>query len=809
MNLGFWVNSGVCAAALVTGLSLPNPAAAQAVSSEPEAQQTTTVGEIVVTARRRAENIQDVPISVTALTGETLANEGITDITGIQGKVPSLTITNAGVQRDSFTFAIRGQRTSEIQLLTDPPVGLYFAEVVQPRPFGFGNTLYDIGSVQVLKGVQGTLFGRNVTGGAVLVEPNRPKDVFEAEVQAQAGNYDMRNLYGMVNVPLGDWGAFRVAAKTHRRDGFVTDQQTGRDYDDQSYDSLRASLTVRPTSAIESTTVVDLYRSRQNGTAAIPEYLSLFNTKTNKPTVLGQLEGTRAAGAAGLAGPASPLLAQLPNLPAQLAAVQAGRRGDFFSTSIGIGDGNRLDAFGGASPYADLDNNGVTNRTTFDLGFATLKNVFGYREIKYDRLSDLDGFDAHLIEANQITDIQQYSNELQLEGEWSRLNYTLGAYYFLEKGTDGNVGIQFPELTALGLAGAGRPINPFTVTGREMLVTNLSGGRAESYAAYAAGSYELTDTLKLSGGLRYNFDERTITTSAYYAELFGGYCLLDLDNNGAPDPLTLANCKLSRTNDWDAMTWDLTLQYEPNPGLTGYASTRKGYRSGGYNLRAQSDAAAIPFDPEDVQEYEVGLKTRNTFKAATLTTSWALFYQDYSNVQKQNVVQTSSGLVATIVTNTTAQENYGGEVEASLYLDNGLTLNGSYSYVDANILEGGNGTFDLIGVPHHQLGFNVSYAADLPNGFGALQANASAAYKSSMHLDDLDVEGDQPAYTLVNLRLQISDIKGSRYSVAAFGNNVFDERYRVGVAGLMNDVGFLTSIYGEPATYGLEVSAKF
>ena len=811
---------GIALSALVAGFALPTAASAQSTDSEPtdatvepsdiavEDAGQSEANVIVVTARRRDEDIQDVPISVTAISGDSLARLGVSDINAVQALVPSLSITNSGTTRDAFVLAIRGQRTNEIQLLTDPPVGTYFAEVVQPRPFGFGNALYDIASIQVLKGVQGTLFGRNVTGGAVLVEPNRPNtEKFGVEVVGQIGNYDMHDVYGMINVPVGEWAAVRIAGKTRRRDGFVIDQSNGRDYDDQSYDTFRASILIEPTDWLESITIGDWYRSRQHGSAVIPDFISLFNTTTGQPTVLGRLEGTRAAGAAGLAGPASPLLANLPNIPAQFAAIQAGRRDNFYSFNTAIGDGGRLDVGGGTLPYANLDNKGVTNRTTIDFGFARVKNIFGYREIDFDRYFDLDGFPAFLLEPLQFTHIKQYSNELQLQGDVGRLNYTVGAFYFRESGLDGSQTAQFPELSLLGFANSGIPINPFTEPALTALNRSESGGRSTSYAGYAAATYELTDELTLAGGIRYNHDKREITTSGIFPNLLGGSCTLDLNDDGRPDPLTPANCTVSRSKSFDAITWDLTLQYEPSPELTTYISTRKGYRAGGFNLRATSNTSLTPFEPEKVQEYEVGLKTNNRIGPARLTTSFAIFYQDYSNVQKQQVM-TVNGVIQTVVTNTTKQRNYGGEAEASIRFDQGLSIGLFYSNVNAEILEGGNGSFVLIGSPKHQIGVNVGFEREI-GSLGTLQLNSNLSFKSEQFLDDLDIQGRQKPYALVNLRAGIQNIGGSGFGAAVFANNVFDEKYRLGVVGLLADVGYHSSIYGEPRMYGAEVSFRF
>ena len=208
--------------------------------------------QVTVTARRRSESQQDVPLSVSALDAAALERIEVNTMSDLQREVPSLDLTGASPSRSMLAFSLRGQRTNEFQLLSDPPVGTYFAEVVQPRPTGFGKALFDLQSVQVLKGVQGTLFGRNMTGGALLVEPAHPADEFNAKISVGAGDFELREVSGMLNVPLGDAVAVRVAGKSREREGFSTDMTSGLDLDDENVDAWRVSLSVRPSDDFES-----------------------------------------------------------------------------------------------------------------------------------------------------------------------------------------------------------------------------------------------------------------------------------------------------------------------------------------------------------------------------------------------------------------------------------------------------------------------------------------------------------------------------------------------------------------------------
>ncbi|QOT73331.1 TonB-dependent receptor [Sphingobium fuliginis] len=767
--------------ALLAATSLFATAAA-AQDAAPQDSGMAQASDIIVTARRREEALQDVPISITAVSGDSLARSGVSDALGLQSRVPSLSLTNQGTSRNELGFAIRGQRTQESQLLTDPPVGTYFAEVVQARSVGFAYALYDLQSTQVLKGVQGTLFGRNMTGGAVLIEPNKPVDDFHAELRGQIGNYDMRDIYGMVNLPLTEGLGVRFAGKIRKRDGFTRDVLTGRDYDDQDYQTFRTSIRFAPTPEFESNTIVDYIKTNEHGTA-------LVGTAANPaaPAI---------AGYATLRGFGIPVS----DVVGQFAAQQARPHYRFAS---GSGTGGTLDAYQ-TQPFERLKNRGVTNRTTYSLDTITFKNIVGYRKLDFDQVMDLDGVPAYLINSNRYRSIEQFSEEFQIQGKAieNRLDYVLGAYYFVEKGKDGSTSSQFPELA---IAGSGLPLNTPAAT---FLNAYAGSGKAKTFALFAAGTYAFTDQFKVSAGIRYTTDKRNARIFAYYPNL--GTCLFRVDTGTTSFvPATLADCPQTNSKKWDAFTWDVTLQYEPNANLTTYISTRRGFRSGGFSLRAASTDELQPFDPETVQEYEVGLKTRHPLGGATLTSSLAIFYQDYKNVQKQTSSIDSAGNVNTIIDNTARQKNYGGELELGL-IAGPLNISAFYSYVGVEISQGRQpGEFALVGSPHHQMGANVSYEIPLSGDAGAINLNANVSYRTKQHLDKNDVLATEPGYELVNLRAGWDNIFGTGLGAAAFVNNLTKSYYRVGVIGIYNEAGYISSVYGEPRTYGMELSYKF
>jgi iron complex outermembrane recepter protein len=754
-------------------------------------------GDIIVTARRRDEAIQDVPVSVSALSGVQLERSGVTDAQSLQYHTPSLSVTSAQSQRNTVAFSLRGQRTQETQLFTDPPVGTYFAEVVIPRPYGFGKTFYDLQSVQVLKGVQGTLFGRNMTGGAVLVEPMHPElGTMSGEIRGQYGNYDMIDLYGFVNVPIGDTFALRFAGKTHERDGWAHEVTTGRDYDNQNFDSFRVSALWEPNDALESLTIFDWYKSKEAGTAA-------FLTSIAQPSVITNYENLRRAG----------LIST--NIPAEFAAAQELFRRNRFDLDMGAGEGGNLDVFG--KPFENIKTWGITNKTTYHLNDnLTLKNIFGYREQSRNMVQDYDGIPAFLITPNQFSDTENISEELQLQGKAfdNKLEFIIGGYYFEEKGTDGSLANTLPELNIVGAR-----MNPRTTDATLFVTANPGRGYARTLAGFVAGTFHMTDELSLSAGLRYNYDKRKITVTPSQPNFPNpdgsiGRCSFDIDAaTPGTQTVPIDQCSFSNSKSFKEWTYDATLQWQPTQEIMTYASFRHGFRAGGFSTRATSFVALQPFLPEFVDEYEIGLKTDTpVFGSGRLTTSTAIFLQDGSDVQKQRATFVN-GNVFTIVDNTAKQRNTGGEFEATLSIPN-FSLTGYYSYTKVKIREGRaisaiGPEFDQRGTPRHQAGATATLSPPVGD-LGELNMMINYSWRSKIHLDDFEVQGDQPAYGLVNLRAELNDIAGSRASVALFVNNALDETYRIGVLGLIAEgLGFQSSVYGEPRMYGLEVGYKF
>lgn len=723
--------------------------------------------EIIVTARRRAEQLIDVPIAVSVISGEQLDRAGITDVRDLQYRVPALQITTNTSSRNTVSYAIRGQRVHEYNLLTDPAINTYFAEVVQPRTYGFGYSMIDIGSVQVLRGVQGTLFGRNATGGAVLVEPNRPElGRTGGEVRFTTGSFDLISGYGMLNLPLGDAIAVRFAGEYRTRDGFTRDLRNDVDLDDLDYLTLRGSLLVQPSDAFSNLTIVDHLDSKSNGSSAILTVIRQTGTPASTASRYGQA--------------LADLLAQQEALgPRQVIG------------SLVDGTDAATNPFPGLGTFDALENTGLTNRTEIQIGALRLKNVLGYRSVSYDRINDFYYIPLTLLTSRLTTDISQFSEELQLQGSLfdDRLDFTLGGYFFREEGDEIATSVQFPDITP-----------PLTAPAADKAASTIGFGRSDTYSVYGAGTYRLSDQFKLSVGLRWTRDERFARVSNVTA---AGACRLTTD---AGTPLD-GPCVLTNEVGSSAITWDAALNYEPDNRTTFYAAIRRGYRAGGFNLRARSPAQLAPFEPEYVREYELGSKRRWWLGNAQLTTDLALFLQDYSNIQTSTTAIVDGRIVG-VISNTAEQVNYGLEFETTLSVGR-LNLSGYYSFVDITNVRGSAGDFRLRGIPRHTVGLSGQYSIPILDGRSSIDLSGNVSYRSSFPLDDFDVVSRQAGYVLANARIDFIDVVTPGLSLGVYVNNITDKLYRLGETSLLDNVGLTSTIFSEPRTWGAVARYRF
>lgn len=751
------------AAVGMSALCASQPAAAQVATPVPRAEvdqdhaaAAVTDDDIVVTARRREERLQDVPIAVTVLSGEALDTKGIQSVQDLRISVPALQVAPSNLGPAIPGYTIRGQRQLEGILTQDPSVGFYFADVVQQRPHGTNQALYDIASVQVLKGPQGTLFGRNVTGGAVLITPERPKFDFGGSITGTLGTLDLRGVTAVLNVPLTDRFAIRAAGKVQSRGGYGTNLTSGTALDgqalrselnDQDVESFRVGALWRPTDTIESYTVGSYTNSRSSGVS----------------TAINALR----AGSSG----------QL--LFASAAALQRQQGRD---PTVVENDG------AGPTRVVTYD---ISNTSTLELGQVTLKNIAGYRKVNSSTQIDYDGTPFAIWNNYGRLNAWQYSDEFQILGTGlsDKLSYILGAYYFKEGGYENTI----------------TNVNR-TIGSRQGQVENTSK------SLFAQANFEVLPGLTLTGGYRYTWDDRYLDLQSRISSGTNilGICRLQTsDANTAP----LNPCSRVTTAKFSADSYLVSASYKINSDTMIYASHSTGYRSGGLNFRAVKPSEGIPFEPETVMNYEIGFKT-DLFRRL-LQINAALYQSDYSDIQR-TLVNACPGAPlqqCTNVVNAATAVIKGGEVEATVRPARWLSLTGFYGYVEAKyssfVTPQGQ---DLSGnefayAPKATFGGSVELTLPVPDQDISISANYYE--QSSAQTNDQNDGPRLPAYSLVNASANWRGIGGASIDLRLFVNNVFDNSYHVAEISLVGSFGTNSAIIAEPRTAGLAVTYRF
>jgi len=768
--------------------------------------------EIIVTARRREESAQKVPVAITALTAEMLQERRIVGGQDLQGQVPSLSVSAGGQSRDVETIAIRGQGTN---YTAAPAVVTYLAEVplVAGRVVTLQGTpgqFLDLANIQVLRGPQGTLFGRNSTGGAVLLEPSRPTDKFEGYVQVQAGNYRDREVEGVINVPISDTLKIRMAGRFVDREGFTKDVLTGTDYDNRHYYTGRLGVTWTPTDRIENYLMVTGTRSTSHGAGYV---IGRYNTAL-LDGVLGSVGGCAGLG-----------LGAGCSVVTDMMAAQAER-------------GPRRVALGPSPLRSKISGWNVIDQLKVELNDTlTLRNIISYGELRALSGFDGDGMPLAIYQTGMGTEpadnVRQFTEEFQLQGSAlsDKFQYTAGVYYE-HTGTPGS-----------RLA---------TNKGATFFSPSLSGGRytTSAVALYAQAALDFgafsdtLDGLKLTGGLRYTWDR--------YRGAGGTAALDDASNvvactNGVMVvPTRLSDCALHARGRSSKPTWTIGLDYQATPDVLFYGKISRGYKTGGINLLAVN-ARNLTYNPEYVKTYEAGVKSKVRFgEGASLTLNADVFKTDYTNIQIAgadfNPVSYAGGAA---VFNAASARIKGVELEAVLHLSRAIELSGSYSHmssryksfkIDVDPLLSqldcsghvASGTIDLSCVPMPYLPknqFNIAgrFTLPVPEEVGKLVFSAVYAYTGKQwqtattvpeELPEAQAGGGEPGllmkgYGVLNMSLNWSDVMQLPVDLTLFMTNVTNKTYRISNTGTYLSLGSQASLYGEPRMYGASVRYKF
>ena len=807
---------GLAVAMLLT----PGIAVAQANAEDPQTTEADSIdgGAIIVTARRKAESALDVPIAVTALGGDSLASKGIDRVDDLQKMAPSISFRPTAGRRSNSQYEMRGINATESLITGDAPVGIYVDEVYRARATGTNQSFYDIDNVQLLYGPQGTLFGRNSSAGAVLINTKRPTQDFEGMVGAGYGNLNRFELTGMINVPLSDTLAIRLAGQRVTRDGYGVNVTTGGKLADTNSWSGRASIQWEPTAGIKNTLIGSFYRANETGS------LVYLNGYRPCPTP------TSTVPAASCSTRSMPDVPVVDNRTIGQAVAQAWAQRQTLSpwqTALDaqlfdFGDGIALNALPKvvSSPFENSRNYSATNITEIELTpDITLKNILGYNKVQLIASTDLDGTPIKLVDTYYNTSTTQVSDELQIQGETGRLNWTVGGMYFRERGHDLQNSIQ----------------NVYTESRTDVVGIN------KSYAVFAQGTYKLTDQLSLTAGGRYTWDKRYVQYVKPFVFSLG---LNTLSRPAAP------NCSIAAALDTDGdciyatnvsfkePTYTVSLDYKPSRDLLFYVAHRRGYRSGGLQARSGLVATgpavngviptgnAPPFTPEVVKDVELGFKGDIRLGSDTsLSVNLAAYKAWYTDVQRQITLLTGlsattnpTGLVSTTaVVNVGDAEVKGLSFEGNLTLVRGFSIGGFFGLVDGTYTKFRTSTALLSGIPFatskYTGGVNVNLTPIDSPETGKVTLSANYSYRSRFTTDqslpNIEPESFSPAQHNVNLSVTWDEILGSQVTGQLWVRNATNEANPLGFTALASSFGVTPGVMGEPRTYGMNLSYKF
>ncbi|MGE0386265.1 MAG: TonB-dependent receptor [Gammaproteobacteria bacterium] len=789
--------------------TLPAPSAA----AQPQAPAAgrSAIEEVLVTARRREESIQATPVTVAAFSAESLADKGVRSTQDLMHLVPGVVLSAAGSNTNT-TFTIRGQGRDVIGP-GQPSVISYINEVPMPAR---GSVLpaFDVANMQVLKGPQGTLFGRNTTGGAVLVYTREPGYAFEGYVQGTGGEYGWGDIQGGFSVPLIDrMLAVRVAGQYTHRDGYteVLDSANRKigEQDEIDTRSVRVSVLFEPTDFIRNVLVYDR-ADWDNGTAGI--------VPTGRLTVPNPAyrDFTAAFGPA-FGGLLTPLFFCPSgdvscNIDAKLQRqIQAGPRKVWSDKP---------------ESHEEGVSEGVSNTTTIQFGEITFKNIFGWRRGNVFVPNNTDGIDAAILDVDSYFTDKQFTNEIQVRGRLfnDKLDWLLG-YFVLRREPDDASALKFEFY---------RP--PFLTRDQWSAATfdalaNVQNAmyKEASNAVFASGTVDLGDWLpglKATGGVRFTRDKNEGCGNSYGPYSADPYMSWDACLNAAPDTHVVVSQK--------RVTWQAGLEYQYTEDIFLYATGRTGYRAGGVNTpRFFNPLTNLPsvfapfqtYEPHDATDVEVGIKTRWVFGGWEGTFNIDYFHTDYENFQRaitgipQGIDGDGYGLNdpsnTTLVLNGANAVIQGVDVEVSAMPFDGLWLSAAANYTDAKKTDltvypfiAGIAGVDNTSVDNTpESSFTLAARYRLPWGTDYGEFHLSGDY---YWVDEYFVgQSRVPGYSLLNFTLDWKNMFGQPLSAALFVNNATDEIYQLNSTLSATQPGYETYGYGPPRMVGVRLRYEF
>ena len=736
-----------------------NPDASLGQSAEEEYENEAIGEPIIVTAQRRSQNVQDVPIAISAFGGDTLTEASIRDPRDLTLLVPSLSM-QAGTAASTTSLFIRGVGIGDFNSNTTGAVGVYVDDVFLGANSGKLFNVFDSEGIEILKGPQGTLYGRNTTAGAIRFSSRKPTDYFTADANILYGRFDEFVAEAGVGGPIaGEALTFRAAGTYHRRDGTTLNRVTGNKVNDIDRWALRGIIDLRPTD----------------------DLLLRLSVHGGKSTGGARQFQHRGQGVDFFGNPAT-----LPDGTPTDGLGYADTDDDIFAGDYNVEGAERISTFG-ASLTGELQ-----------LGSVLLTSITAYEQVNRETLEDTDASPADLVVAYYEDRPRQFSQEVRLQSDdGGDFNWIIGGYYFHDELKTDNA---FDLLRSLrdpnDLLGTFDPVNSLG------LLRYPYTQDTDSYALFGQADIPLTDRLTATAGLRYSHD----TIAMEYRSLFDA--IGGIAPTKAYSDVTVPILDFAGEESFEDLSWRLALNYDLDDTLV-YASFSKGYNSGGFAGGASTDLVQLqPFGSEKLYAYEVGLKTE--FLNRLVQFNAAAFYYDYRDLQVfvfdltgpipvQRKVNAGNARVYGFEADTTIRPSRNFDLFASITL-----LDGKYEEFDAF----GGAAFSgnrMVNAPEFSAAGGVNFRFPLGAG-GDLKARIDGSYTSSIFLfPDNDPVSRVDDHGQVNARLAWQNASES-LELAMWGKNIFGEKYITSYAPVITSDQLN---YNDPSTYGVQLILKY
>ncbi|WP_292064935.1 TonB-dependent receptor [Brevundimonas sp. UBA7664] len=729
-----------------------------AMAQDAAPQEAAGLDDVIITARRTEESVQTTPLSVTAFSGEALERQGAQQVTDLQGAVPNLNIVQGRGSSNATNIYIRGIGQPDALQTFDPAVGVYVDDVYYSRIRGTQFDLLDLERIEVLRGPQGTLYGKNTIGGALKLVSRRPGQEFRARGSVAYGDYDMIDIQAAVSGPLSDTMAFGLSALHSERGGYVTNPTTGEEYNDKNTNAVRGTFAWDPAANLR----IDITGDYSHDDAGLT-----VGQATN--SLIGFSGQTIVA------------------VPLPLAEYN-------FQTEVDPDLPNET----------RLESRGVSASIAYDFSDSlTLKSITAYRRLNTDDYIDFDATAEEVSSALVAVDQDQVSQEFQLTYESGPLT-AVGGLYYLKETIDSHQEAYADDLLGPLFLNSG-----FLRTVDDTLETT-------SQAAYGNLTYALTDAFRISGGVRFTEEEKDYdrTTSTFYSLLPGFNATYPF----APP--------VAKFDDTSVM---VSADYQPTEDILMYARYSQGFKSGGYNGRANSPTESTAYQPETADSYEIGVKTttwdnRFRFNIAAFQTRYENFQARVSGLDVDPI--TNLPLAVLSVINAGALDIFGFEIESAVAVTDAFSVDAQIGYLDATYDEFADARFTSTGgsrafqepafSPTWTARYGAQYVIEMPGG-GDITLGGAAKYRSRMALtvdntptnSTVELPGMfQDAYWLYDARAVFNDASG-RYSIGVYGQNLSDEVYKTDAQEFSSVGSIRTAYYGAPQTWMIKLSARY